>query len=159
MPVNKPSYSTKHNFVEDFSLKIEELGHPRIYGQILGWLLICDPPHQSFPDLMENLEISKASVSNMTRLLISQGLIEKVRIKGERQMYFKLKEGSIVDFMERQLHLARDLETITRNGLSFVKNDTDTDETRLQKANDFHRFLAKQTEQLIQKFKAENDLT
>lgn len=151
-------YSTKHNFVEDFSLKIEELGHPRIYGQILGWLLICDPPHQSFPDLMENLEISKASVSNMTRLLISQGLIEKVRIKGERQMYFKLKEGSVVDFMERQLHLARDLEEITRNGLSLAKSDDKTDENRLQKANDFHRFLAKQTEHLIEKFKEENDL-
>ena len=134
------------------------MGHPRIYGQILAWLMICDPPHQSFPDLMENLQISKASVSNMTRLLIGQGLIEKVRVKGERQIYFKLKEGSIIDFMESQLSLMLDLEQILKKGLNLTEKKKVTDPTRLQKANDFHRFMAEQTEELIKKYKAENDL-
>lgn len=152
------SYSSKSDFVEAFSLKIEELGHPRIYGQILGWLLICDPPHQSFPDLMENLDISKASVSNVTRMLLERGLIEKVRIKGERQIYFKLKEGSIIDFMQKQLRLALDLEEITSKGLEFLSTEKDTDPKRLKKANDFHRFLAEQSENLIEKYKADHDL-
>jgi len=151
------SYNDKSDFVEAFSLKIEELGHPRIYGQILGWLLICDPPHQSFPDLIENLDISKASVSNVTRMLLERGLIEKIRVKGERQIYFKLKEGSIIDFMQKQLRLALDLEEITEKGLDLIKSDKNTDSTRLEKANDFHRFLAKQSEDLIQKYKEENN--
>lgn len=151
------SYNDKSDFVEAFSLKIEELGHPRIYGQILGWLLICDPPHQSFPDLMENLDISKASVSNVTRMLLERGLIEKIRIKGERQIYFKLKDGSIIDFMQKQLRLALDLEDITEKGLNLIKSDSNTDPSRLKKANDFHRFLAKQSEDLIQKYKEENE--
>lgn len=149
-------YQSKFEFVEAFSLKIEELGHPRIYGQILGWLLICDPPHQSFPDLMDNLHISKASVSNITRILIEQGFIEKVRIKGERQIYFKLKKGSVVDFMQRQLQLALDLEDITAKGLRFLEKEEDTDSERLKKANDFHRFLADQTADLIEKYKSES---
>ena len=86
------NYSDKIEFVNDFSLKMEETGHPRIYGQILGWLLICDPPEQSFTDLMENLNISKASVSNITRILIETSLIEKVRISGERQIHFRIKK-------------------------------------------------------------------
>ncbi|HET8866064.1 MAG TPA: hypothetical protein VFM80_10240 [Gracilimonas sp.] len=152
------SYNSKSDFVEAFSLKIEELGHPRIYGQILGWLLICDPPHQSFPNLMENLDISKASVSNVTRMLLERGLIEKVRIKGERQIYFKLKEGSVIDFMQKQLRLALDLEEITSKGLEFLSKEKDTDSKRLEKANDFHRFLAEQSENLIKKYKADHDL-
>lgn len=154
--MSETAYSNKYDFVEAFSLKVEELGHPRIYGQILGWLLICEPPHQSFPDLMENLEISKASVSNVTRMLLERGLIEKIRIKGERQIYFKLKEGSIIDFMQKQLRLALDLEKITDKGLELIADDKKTDPQRLKRANDFHRFLAKQTEELIENYKADN---
>lgn len=150
-------YSNKSEFVDEFSLKIEELGHPRIYGQILGWLLICDPPHQSFSDLMENLHISKASVSNTTRILIERGLIKKIRMKGERQMYFQLKEGSLMEFMEKQMQLTLDLEAITAKGLELVQNKEGTDTERLKKANDFHRFLAEQTKDLIEKYKESCD--
>lgn len=151
------AYTSKFEFVEAFSLKIEELGHPRIYGQILGWLLICDPPHQSFPDLMDNLHISKASISNVTRMLIEQGLIEKVRIKGERQIYFKLKKGSVVDFMQKQMKLALDLEEITAKGLAYAESEENIDSDRLKQANDFHRFLAEHTADLIEKYKSKRN--
>ncbi|MCG2589857.1 GbsR/MarR family transcriptional regulator [Rhodohalobacter sulfatireducens] len=151
-------YKNKKEFVEDFSLKIEEFGHPRIYGQILGWLLICEPPHQSFSDLTENLGISKASVSNTTRMLLERQLIEKVRLEGERQIYFKLKKGSLIEFMEKQLQLTLDLESITAKGLKFAKEEKNIETDRLQKANDFHQFLAEQTKGLIENYKKESNL-
>lgn len=152
------SYQHKIEFVEDFSLKIEELGYPRIYGQILGWLLICDPAHQSFPDLMENLNISKASVSNVTRLLLERGLIEKVRIQGERQMYFKLRKGSLVDFMEKQLRLTHELEAVTAKALKFVEDKKEPKPERLTKMNHFYHFISKHIGELMQKYKEENNL-
>lgn len=151
-------YKSNKEFVEDFSLKIEEFGYPRIYGQILGWLLICDPPHQSFSDLTENLDISKASVSNTTRILLEQGLIEKVRVEGERQIYFKLKKGSLTDFMQKQLQLTLDLESITTRGLELAKNENNADTGRLKMANDFYLFMAEQTKDLIEKYKKEHNL-
>lgn len=152
------SYTDKMEFVEEFSLKIEELGYPHIYGQILGWLLICEPPHQSFPDLMDNLDISKASVSNMTRMMLERGLIEKVRIKGERQVYFKLKEGSLIDFIEYQMQVLMDMEKITKKGLEFVRSDKTTDSERLDRTYHFHQFIAKELPAVIDKFKKENDI-
>lgn len=151
------NYTNKSEFIDDFSLKVEELGHPHIYGQILGWLLICNPPHQSFTDLMDNLSISKASVSNTTRILIEQGLIKKVRLKGERQTYFQFKEGSLVEFMEKQMQLTLDLESITAKRLELAENDEATDTEGLKKANDFHRFIAEQTGDLIEKYKKSYD--
>lgn len=35
--------------VEAVTLLVEEAGVTRAAGQILGWLLICDPPHQPHP--------------------------------------------------------------------------------------------------------------
>lgn len=157
--MSEKPYKDKHDFVDAFSMKIEELGHPRIYGQILGWLLICEPPYQSFPDLMENLDISKASVSNITRMLMERGLIEKIRIKGERQVYFKLKEGSLIEFMEKQLQIALELESITSKGLQLAEKENISHLQRLQKANDFHHFLARQTKDLIQNYKQEHNIS
>jgi DNA-binding transcriptional regulator GbsR (MarR family) len=99
---------------------------------------------------MENLDISKASVSNTTRMLLERGLFEKVRRIGERQIYFKLKEGSLVEFIEKQLQLTLDLESITSHGLELLKEMKDTGPRRLQKANDFHQFMAKQNKNILE---------
>lgn len=151
--MGEDKYSNKTDFVDEFSLKMEQIGHPRIYGQILGWLLICNPPYQSFPDLMENLGISKASVSNTTRMLLEAGLIEKVRITGERQIYFRIKEGSVTDFMERQMQLVSDLKDISGKALKLVKEEQQTNPGRLERMFKFHSFLSKEFPVLIEKFK------
>jgi DNA-binding transcriptional regulator GbsR (MarR family) len=61
-----------------------EAGAPRMVGRVLGWLLLCDPPEQSAAELAESLQASKGSISTATRLLIRLGLIERVRMRGER---------------------------------------------------------------------------
>ncbi|MEX0660280.1 MAG: hypothetical protein WD381_00875 [Balneolaceae bacterium] len=156
--MSEDSYNDKFEFVDEFSLKIEELGHPRIYGQIMGWLLICDPPHQSFPDLIDNLGISKASVSNITRMMLERGLIEKVRVKGERQIYFKLKEGSLIEFMEKQMKLTSDLQKITDKALKLSRDKSEPENTRLVRVNRFHTFLSRELPNLIQKYRNENGI-
>lgn len=148
-------YKNKMEFVDDFSLKLERIGRPRIFGLILGWLIICDPPHQSFPDLMDNLSISKASVSNITRMLLETGLIEKVRITGERQVYFRIKEGSTTEFMERQMQIAVDFKEISKKALDLLENDK-TDPQRLENMYKFHQFLSSELPVLIENFKKEH---
>ena len=88
MPTS-PSEEEKR-FVEDIGLIMEEQGRPRIAGRILGWLLICEPPEQSFADLVAVLGVSKGSVSAMTRLLLEGGLIERVPVPGDRQTYYQM---------------------------------------------------------------------
>ncbi|MEZ4612205.1 MAG: MarR family transcriptional regulator [Caldilineaceae bacterium] len=78
-------HEQKRQFLEDFALHMEHQGLPRMAGRILAWLLICDPPEQSMPDLVEVLQASKSSVSTMTRHLIQFGMIERVSLPGERR--------------------------------------------------------------------------
>ena len=147
------SLEKKLEFVDAFSLKIEETGRPRIYGQILAWLLICDPPHQSFPDLMANLNISKASVSNTTRHLIESGHIEKIRISGERQIYFRISENSLYDTVQREISLILSMKEIVNCGLKLVQEDGKTDATRLKKSADFYEFLSGELPLIFEKYK------
>jgi DNA-binding transcriptional regulator GbsR (MarR family) len=150
------SNSKKKEFVEKVSLVIEEIGQPRISGQIMGWLMVCDPPKQSFSDLVEELGVSKASISNMTRMLLQAGLIEKVRIPGEREIYFQIKEGAWVGVMEKHLESINSLQRISKEGLELLEEDPDTDKSRLEEMNKFYQFAEKNMPQLIEQYKKEN---
>jgi DNA-binding transcriptional regulator GbsR (MarR family) len=77
-------------FVERVALMYERNGIPRIAGRILGWLLICDPPAQTAAELAAALHVSKGSISTMTRLLLSLGLIEHTSVRGDRRDYFHI---------------------------------------------------------------------
>lgn len=78
------------DFVEELGLLVESTGWmPRIAGRTLGWLLLAPEP-QSQADLREALQASGAAISTATRLLIAQGLVQKVSIPGRRQTYMKV---------------------------------------------------------------------
>jgi len=149
-------YEKKKQFVEEISLLMEESGKPRIAGQIMGWLMICDPPQQSFSDLVEHLDVSKASISNMTRMLLQSGLIEKVRIPGERQIHFQIQEKAWVNVLENQLENINALRKISSTGLDLLEEDPDTDKTRLRKMNKFYQFAEKNLPKLIHQYKKEH---
>jgi len=149
-------YEKKKHFVEEISLLMEESGKPRIAGQIMGWLMICDPPQQSFSDLVEHLEVSKASISNMTRMLLQSGLIEKVRIPGERQIYFQIQDKAWINVLENQLENVNALRNISASGLELLEEDPDTDKTRLQEMNKFYKFAEKHLPKIIEQYKKEH---
>ncbi len=150
------TYKQKKQFVEEVSLLIEESGKPRISGQIMGWLMVCDPPEQSFSDLVEHLEVSKGSVSNMTRMLVQSGLIEKVRLPGERQIHFRIKEGAWVDVLEKELESINSLKNISDKGLKILKKEPGTDKSRLKEMNKFYKFAEKNLPRLIEEYKEEH---
>ena len=148
----------KINFVEKMALKMEAIGLPRIACQILSWLMVCTPSQQSFSDLIDNLNISKASISNMTRLLIQMGLIEKVRIQGKRQIYFQIKENAWVDVMEIRIKQILDVVEFSGEAISTIKKDSNTDITKLEEMNRFYAFLADEIPELIERYKKSDNI-
>lgn len=78
-------------FVERVGRWWESLAGSRSAGSILGWLMVCEPAHQSSAGLAEALKISAGSVSTQTRLLERVGLVERVTFPGDRMTYFQLR--------------------------------------------------------------------
>jgi DNA-binding transcriptional regulator GbsR (MarR family) len=87
------------HFIEDIGLFFEQMGMPRMAGKIIGALLISDPPAQSLIDLSARLNASKGSISLMTRMLIEQGLIERVASPMPRQTYYRFRPGGWINYM------------------------------------------------------------
>lgn len=151
--VDEKIYQKKKEFVEEASLIFEEQGHSRISGQILGWLHVCKPETQSFNDLVEHLNVSKASISNMTRLLMQAGFIEKVRISGDRQAYFKLVDHAWCKVTERHLEKMRQLRDLSAKYREVLGAEGEDDIERLNEMHDFYDFVTENFPKSIEEYK------
>ena len=87
-------------FIERMGMVLQAEGMPRTAGRLMGFFVLHGGP-VSFGDLSERLQISRASVSNNTRLLESLGVIERTGRPGDRQDYFRLADAPYRRLLER----------------------------------------------------------
>jgi DNA-binding transcriptional regulator GbsR (MarR family) len=83
----------RQSFVEELGVLAFDVGIPRATVRVLAWLVVCDPPQQSAPDIQSALQLSAGAVSAATRTLIGIGMLERAAHAGDRHMYYKLRAG------------------------------------------------------------------
>ncbi|GII86092.1 hypothetical protein Ssi03_40820 [Sphaerisporangium siamense] len=137
-------------FVDRMGLFMERVGGGRTMGRLYGWLMICDPPHQSLTELAAALEVSKASVSTIARQLQTAGMIERVPAR-DREHRYRITSGGWTQVLRIQLEGVRTgLETI-EFGLSIV-GDRPERRTRLEDSREFFLFGEFDTDALIRRW-------
>jgi DNA-binding transcriptional regulator GbsR (MarR family) len=149
------SWSEKKHFVEDVGLLFEQGGMPRMAGRIVGWLLICNPPHQSLLELAEILEASNASISTMTRLLIQMGLVERVGLPGHRRDHFRIKSGAFESLMYQNLQEIKTGLQLVERGLELVANQPQEIKHRLKEARELYAFFDREYPVLLERWEKE----
>jgi len=147
MEVSQP-FEEMH-FIEDIGLFFEQMGMPRMAGRILGALLISDPPAQSINDLAERLHTGKSSISIMARLLVEDGLIERVASPIPRRDYYRFKPGGWMLYMRQWLGLMSALHQITERGFSLINKKSPEMKERLQEAHDLFSFIEQEFPALL----------
>jgi DNA-binding transcriptional regulator GbsR (MarR family) len=63
-------------------------GYNKVMGKMYGALLLSPDP-LSLDDLMDHLDISKASVSMNMRTLENMGIVREVWVRGDRRKYYE----------------------------------------------------------------------
>ena len=147
-----PSAMEEKHFIEDIGLFFEQLGMPRMAGRILGALLISDPPAQSIIDLAQRLNTSKSSISIMARLLVENGLIERVASPMPRQDYYRFKPGGWVLYMRQWLGSMAALHEIAERGLGLMNGRTPELKERLQEAHDMFSLIEEEFPAILETF-------
>ena len=79
----------REEFIEKVGLISQSDGLPRIAGRVFGMFLF-DGEVRSFGEIVEALQVSKASISSATRILEERGLIKRIGRPGQRQDFFQL---------------------------------------------------------------------
>ena len=149
------SWSEKKHFVEDAGLLFEQSGMPRMAGRIVGWLLICNPPHQSLLEMAEILEASNASISTMTRLLVQMGLVERVGLPGHRRDHYRLKPGAFDSVMQQHLQEVTAGLQLMERGLTLIGNQPAELKHRLKEAHELYAFFDREYPLLLERWEKE----
>jgi DNA-binding transcriptional regulator GbsR (MarR family) len=133
-------------FVERFAGWLEHSGVPRMAGRVLGWLLVCEPVHQSGDDLTAALQASRGSISTTTRMLATAGLVERVTFPGDRRTYYRAIPNWN-SLLESQLKQVGALRQIIEDGLEAVAGASAA--ARLQQVHDFASFWEDELARLL----------
>lgn len=95
----------------------------RSAGRILGWLMVCDPPHRSAPELVEGLDISAGTVSTQARLLEEIGFVERITFPGDRVAYYQLKPDVWVQVMWTEVDQLERMMSISEAGAGVIPEE------------------------------------
>lgn len=153
VPSPTPLRGDESEFIEEVGLYMERQGLPRMAGRILGYLMVCQPPAQSFSQIAAALGASKASISTMAQLLRSGGHVRRVAVVGERAEYLSLKSGGWEDLMARQLHELTAFRRLLQRALELTEKRNAGDPHHLADLLSLHDFLRKKLPELLTEWK------
>jgi DNA-binding transcriptional regulator GbsR (MarR family) len=142
-------------YVNDTGLLLEKAGFPRIAGQLLGWLQVCETETQSLSDVVSALGISRASASTSARLLEQIGLVERVILSGDRRDFYRISRDGWHRFMQTRIETMRHLRRNADHGLRVLEGEPAKRRQRLERMRRLYSFLEREIPRLLQQFEVE----
>lgn len=123
-------------FIEQMGQFFEQDGLSRIAGRLFGYLMLKEEP-ESLDGLAEALQVSKASISNNTRMLETLGALERVTLPGDRRDYYQVAVNvreRMIEFRLQRFYATRQL---LEKALKTAAAENPAIRTRLQEITSF----------------------
>lgn len=108
-------------FIEQAGRLWEDDGLPRIAGRIFALALVSEDA-LSLDEIADTLSVSKASVSNDTRLLERLGFVERVSKPGDRKDYYQSSDRSFERAIAERVRRLGELQKLIENGKALAVN-------------------------------------
>jgi DNA-binding transcriptional ArsR family regulator len=145
----------RKRYVEEFGLLFGQFGLSRMWGRVLGALMISDPPERSAGELAEVLEASRGSISQTTRSLIQLGLVERRAKPGERRDYFRIKQGAWGGLMRREMEALGGFRKTAERGLALLGSGDPDVRRNLEEMRDFYAYWEKEMPAVLERWERE----
>lgn len=120
-------------FIEQLAGFSKQVGLPKSTFRVVGFLAICQPPAQSARSIQLALGLSAGSVSTATTFLTKMKLVERVKLPGDRQYYYRLNPDGFVQAMELRLLVLAQAKALVEGTLA-----NEPANRRLSKWRDFY---------------------
>jgi len=141
------------HFAEDWGMVFELLSLPRMAGRVWAALAMSEKPYLSADDLEDRLEASAGSVNTALQFLVGQGVLERVRVPGQRRHYFGLRPGSVEVLLGRRLAVMEELKDLASRGVRQF-GDRPAARARFQEVYEFYDRVNAEMGAVIERFRA-----
>lgn len=152
----KPRGGDLVSYAEVIGRFYEDLGLPRTWGRVLGWLLVCEPDHQSAEELASILHASRGSISMATRSLIRMGSVERQTLPGDRRTYYRIRPGAWTAVFEQQTQTVTKLRQLALQGLDLLHDEPPERRTRLTELCELTTFYERESRALTARWNGRN---
>lgn len=150
-----PDAAARLRFAEDVALTLEGMGLVRMTGRVVGWLLICDPPEQTFVQITEALQASKGSISAALKFLTTARWVERFSLPGQRRDRFRIR----VDYWSRlgrqQSALYEGMAELAARGLDLLGDAPPDRRARLEEMHELFAWIAREMPALWERWERE----
>jgi DNA-binding transcriptional regulator GbsR (MarR family) len=140
-------------WVEDIAVIYEQFGKTPMASRVFSYLLVANPPHQSFDEIREFLGASKGAVSNAINGHLQDGSISYKTFSGDRKRYFYLDLDNWkirVEEMAKKILVFNDImeEVLVQRDKSTNGEFTE----KLRKTLNFQKFLTLKIEEALREW-------
>jgi len=85
-------HNLRDHIIHSYGLIFYQAGQKELSGQIFGLFLSSEKEALALDDIVAALHVSKGPVSQCMRILLGDGLLKQVRIKGQRRRYYRFAD-------------------------------------------------------------------
>ena len=142
----------RKRYVEDFGLLFGQFGLSRMFGRVLGVLMISDPLGLSAGELADALGASRGSISQTTRSLIQMGLVQRWSKPGERRDYFRVKPDAWHEIMRREMESLGGFRKTAERGLELLDSGDPEARRSLEEMRDFYAYWEEEMPAVLDKW-------
>ena len=141
-------------FIEEFGALFADAGVPPVAGRIMAMLLISDERGLPTSRIVEALGASKGAISMATRLLVQFRMVERFRVRGSREAYFRLRPGLWVEGVRKKMAILSSMRALAERGLGIV-GDAPLARERLEEMRDIYGFFEESLPALFDRWERE----
>ncbi len=138
--------------VETAGRYYDKKGLQPIAGRIIGLLTIMDKERFTFDEIVEELNVSKSSVSNALRILEMANSIEYITLPGDRKRYFQLKKTDKFAMIDEYKSALSEVKTNMQAIVELKANPQSENSVFLRNLIDMLDFFLSKFEELKQEY-------
>ncbi|MBQ5539587.1 MAG: ArsR family transcriptional regulator [Bacteroidales bacterium] len=112
----------QRELVETMGRLTNQGGGTSLAGRIVGLLSFLDKEEFTFEEIVDELKISKSSVSTTLNHLMETDKIEYITYPGDRKRYFRLKINTRKQFLQAMKRHIEKMEKLNRMALELKKD-------------------------------------
>lgn len=148
-PVPEGKRDVRELLVESFGRRVgEAMNWPPMAGRAAGVLMLSETP-LTMAQLQERLDAGKGTVSETTRLLIDNGVIERFKEPGQRQFVYRWRADAWVGCLEHQLRATVQLLDFAEAASIEGQELPPVQRGRLEQMSEYYRFIVDRLDGLL----------
>jgi len=139
---------------ERLTRMLEEVGFPHTIARVYTALTLAEGEGLSTSELVEELEVSKASVSNATQFLVGIDLTERYRVRGSREAHYRIVKGVWGTILARKFAAIGYIRRTVEEALSL--DPSEPAQERLEEMFDVYSFFENEFEEVKKRWNERN---